>query len=94
MTKVRPVLVVQNDLGNIHGSETIVAGIRGGRAHPLPILVAVPAGACGLDKNSVVDTGQLATLPSASLTRKLGSMPPAIMDLVDRALEVSLGLEP
>jgi mRNA interferase MazF len=87
--------VVQNDLGNRFGSETIVAAIRdphGGRS--LPVFVAVARGTAGLRKDSIIDTGQLATVGKEALGSRLGVLPPAVMRRVDEALAISLGLEP
>lgn len=94
LEKNRPVLVVQNDAGNAAGAETIVAAIRSARHRPLPILVPVSRGTGGLDRDSFVDAGQLMTVPIHALGRRLGTVPSSVMDVVDRALEVSLGLEP
>ena len=94
LQKVRPVLVVQNDQGNLRSAETIVAAFRGmPEKKLLPIHVVVPQGVGGLDKVSVIDAGQLSTVPIHALRRRLGGLPASLMDVVDRALEVSLGLE-
>jgi mRNA interferase MazF len=93
LRKARPVLIVQNDVGNRFGVETIVAAIRdthGGRM--LPVFVQVSKGTAGLVKDSVVDAGQLATVLKEDLGRKLGAMPDGTMKEVSRALAVSLGL--
>lgn len=95
LLKERPVLIVQNDVGNEHSRETIVAALRdahGGRM--LPIFVRVPKGVAGVRKECVVDAGHLQTLSQTDLRHKIGDLPADFMDLVDRALEVSLGLEP
>lgn len=93
LTKARPVLVVQNDVGNRFGTETIVAAIRdvhGGRM--LPVFVVVSKGTGGLRKDSVVDAGQLATVLKDDLGLKLGALPAAVMTQVDEALAISIGL--
>jgi mRNA interferase MazF len=93
LQKRRPVLVVQNDTGNLHSSETIVAGIRdvGGRP-PLAILVPVSRGTGGLEKDSSVDAGHVLTILRRELGRRIGRMPPEVMARVDHALRISLGL--
>ena len=91
--KDRPVLVVQNDAGNRHSRETIVVAIRNARrGRPLPVLVPVGRGLGGLQKDSIVDTGQLLTLLKSELERRIGSLPPTVMRQVDRALRISLAL--
>lgn len=93
LTKRRPVLVVQNDIGNRFSPETLVAAIRdphGGR--PLPVYARAPKGEGGLAKDSIVDAGHISTVSRAQLTARLGSLSPAVMAEVDRALRVSFGL--
>lgn len=94
LKKNRPVLVVQNDAGNMHSMDTIVAGIRDGvPGKMLPVFVRVARGTGGLTKDSVIDCAQLATVAKRFLNGPLGKLPPQLMDIVDRALEVSLDLE-
>ena len=58
----------------------------------LPVFVAVKKGIGGFEKDSVIDAGHLATVSQQALTSKLGSLPPAVMQEVNHALRVSLGL--
>jgi mRNA interferase MazF len=91
--KARPVLVVQNDVGNAYSSETIVVALRdrhGGGM--LPIFVPVAKGVCGLAKDSVVDAGHMNTVAKEQLGQFLGSLPKTVMCSVDQALRVSLAL--
>ena len=94
LKKVRPVVVVQNDIGNSYAAHIIVAVIRdphGGRM--LPVFVPVAKGTGGLSKDSVVDAGHLNTIRREALFRCLGMMPPEVMAAIDRALHLSLGLK-
>ncbi len=91
--KKRPVVVVQNDIGNRFSPETLVAAIRdphGGR--PLPVYAQAPKGEGGLAKDSIVDAGHISTVPKDRLTVHLGAFSPVVMADVDRALRVSFGL--
>ena len=91
--KTRPSVVVQNDLGNRHGSETILVPVREARqGKRLPIRVFVAEGVGGLRKDSEIDAGHLHTIHMQELGRKLGRMPPEIMREVDEALKKSLAL--
>lgn len=93
LRKTRPALVVQNDVGNRLSSETIIVAIRdvhGGR--PLPTFVPVARETGGLAKDSVIDAGHLHTIGQDALRNRLGTLPMAVMEQVDRALHVSLGL--
>lgn len=90
---VRPVLVIQNDIGNRYSPTVIVLAITGqqNKAH-LPTHVSVPAGDCGLMKDSIVLAEQIRTLDKRRLKDKIGSLPPDVMAQVTRALQVSLGV--
>jgi mRNA interferase MazF len=85
--------VVQNDVGNRYAPETIVVPIRdldGGRL--LPVFVPVKAGVGGLTKDSIVDAGHINTVGTDQLGAPIGTLPPQVMELVDKALRVSLSL--
>ena len=56
------------------------------------MFVPVSKGTGGLKKDSVVDAGQLATVLKDDLGMKLGAMPAMVMDRVNQALAISLGL--
>ena len=92
MWKNRPVLVVQNDRGNLYSPETIVAGLRTGGGPFLPIRVRVPAGTAGLHRDSWIDAGQLLTLKKHQLGAFIGRLPAELMGAVDAALRLSLAL--
>lgn len=90
--KDRPVVVVQNDLGNRSSPETIVLTIRSDHGKRFAILVPVARDAGGLDRNSVIDAGHVLTIPQAGLGRRIGTLPPEAMRAVDEALRTSLAL--
>lgn len=92
MWKNRPVLVVQNDRGNLYSADTIVAGLRTGGGLFLPVRVRVSAGTAGLPKDSWIDAGHLLTLKKDQLGAFIGRMPAEVMEAVDRALRISLAL--
>ena len=92
LRKKRPVLVIQNDLGNRHAADTIVVAIRdphGGRL--LQVHVPVRRGVGGLQKDSVIDAGHLMTVSQAVVVRRLGNLPPEVMRQAERAVLISLG---
>lgn len=89
---VRPVLIVQNDMGNLHSPTVIVAAITSRHKKPnLPTHVALQAKECGIPRDSVVMMEQVRTLQKSRLTKYLGSVPAETMRLVDEALMRSLG---
>ena len=93
LQKKRPVVVIQNDVGNRFSSETIVVAVRdahGGRL--LPIFVPVEAGVGGLPKASIIDAGHVNTVSADDLEGPIGTLPAEVMSRVDAALRVSLSL--
>lgn len=88
----RPVLIVQNDTGNTFSPTTIVAAVTSSRTKTkLPTHVMVSA-AC-LEKQSIVLLEQIRTIDKARLSEYIGRLSDAEMNKVDRAIEVSFGLE-
>lgn len=89
----RPVLIIQNDIGNQYSPTTIVAAITSQifKAR-LPTHVEVPAGKTGLDRDSVILTEQLRTIDKSRLRQKVAVLDEEVMAQVNRAIEISLGL--
>lgn len=89
----RPVLVIQNDIGNRFSPTTIVAAItsRIDKAK-LPTHVELPTSKSKLQVDSVVLLEQVRTIDRRRLIEKVCHLDPATMERVDRALEISLGL--
>ena len=91
---VRPVLIIQNDIGNQHSPTTIVAAITGQVCKAkLPTHVDLAGRENGLTKNSVVLVEQVRTIDKQRLKERICSLDKTIMEQVDRALEISLGLK-
>ncbi|MBR5316182.1 MAG: type II toxin-antitoxin system PemK/MazF family toxin [Firmicutes bacterium] len=90
---VRPVLVVQNDVGNKYSPTIIVAAITSQMKAKLPTHVEVEASNGGLSKNSVVLLEQLRTIDKQRLKEHIGSLNEEQMPIVDRALGISLGMK-
>lgn len=89
---VRPVVIIQNDMGNLYSPTVIVAAITTRHKKPrLPVHVHITAEESGLDRDSVVLLEQVRTLEKTRLTRCLGSLGESAMHRIDRALELSLG---
>lgn len=92
--KTRPVLVIQNDIGNTYSPTTIVAVITeySHKKASYPICVAVRK-ASGLKKDSIVNLSQIRTIDKERLIMpKLGALSPTPMCEVDEALKKSLAL--
>ena len=88
----RPVLVIQNDVGNRYSPTVIVLAVTGqvNKAR-LPTHVPVLAGENGLQKDSVILAEQIRTLDKRRLRERIGSIGPEIMEQVSQALRISLG---
>lgn len=92
---IRPVLIVQNDMGNRYSPTVIAAAITSQRDKAkLPTHIELNAHSCGLSKNSVVLLEQVRTLDKRRLKEKMGELPPEAMHSVDSALSISFGLGP
>ena len=92
---VRPVLIVQNDVGNKYSPTVIAAAITSQREKAkLPTHIELNAQRCGLSKNSVVLLEQVRTLDKRRLKEKMGELPEEAMHSVDSALSISFGLGP
>lgn len=91
---MRPVLIVQNDIGNKHSPTVIAAAItsRLDKAK-LPTHIEVVGGTCGLAKDSVVLLEQIRTLDKKRLKEKMGTLDVSSMSAVNSALSISFGLK-
>lgn len=90
---VRPVLIVQNDVGNRHSPTVICAAItsRMNKAK-LPTHVALDSGRYDMVKDSVILLEQLRTIDKTRLKDKVCHLDGEILGKVDKALEISLEL--
>jgi len=91
--KTRPALIIQNDVANRWSPVTIVAAITSRPdtpAYPADVSVDPPEG--NLNVSSVVLLNQVRTIDRRRLVKRLGRLRPDTMKLVNRALQVSLGL--
>ena len=89
---VRPVLIVQNDVGNKFSPTVIAAAITSQiNKAKIPTHIEVKASEVGLPKDSVVLLEQLRTLDKRRLKEKIGELDIKKMKMVDSALLISLG---
>jgi mRNA interferase MazF len=88
---IRPVLVVQNDIGNKYSPTVIAAAVTSKiNKAKLPTHIELPS-AYGLAKDSVILLEQIRTLDKRRLKERIGELPPATMLRVNRAILISLG---
>lgn len=90
---IRPVLIVQNDVGNKHSPTVIAAAItsRMGKTK-LPTHIDVYADKVGLQKDSVILLEQMRTIDKKRLGEKMGHLDDETMNAVNDAITISLGL--
>ncbi|MCD4711703.1 MAG: type II toxin-antitoxin system PemK/MazF family toxin [Clostridiales bacterium] len=89
----RPVLIIQNNIGNKYSPTVIVAAITAKIAKAkLPTHVEIESSKVGLVRDSVVLLEQVRTIDKTRLIQKLGQLESDDMSLVDKALVISLGL--
>jgi mRNA interferase MazF len=91
---VRPVLIVQNDVGNKY-SPTIIAAAVTSKINKakLPTHIELPSSTFGLAKDSVILLEQIRTLDKRRLKERIGELSDSTMSKVDRAILISLGFE-
>ncbi|MFC4322041.1 MULTISPECIES: type II toxin-antitoxin system endoribonuclease NdoA [Litchfieldia] len=90
---VRPVLVIQNDIGNRFSPTVIVAAITAQiQKAKLPTHVEIDAEKYGFERDSVILLEQIRTIDKQRLTDKITHLDEEMMDRVDEALQISLGL--
>ena len=90
---VRPVLMIQNDMGNRFSPTVIVAAVTSRQdKHPLPTHVPISPNHCGLKEHSVVLLEQIRTIDHIRLREYIGRLTEKDMKQVDHALRISIGL--
>lgn len=88
---IRPVLILQNDVGNINSPTTVVAGITSSKGkNKLPTHIEIRCS--GLYKKSIVLVEQLRTIDKTRLQDKLGEASKEIMAQIDKAVLICLGV--
>ena len=90
---MRPVLIVQNDIGNKYSPTVIAAAITSRQSKAkLPTHITIDARDCGLSKDSVVLLEQVRTIDKQRLKEKMGELDKSSMYGINQALSVSFGL--
>jgi mRNA interferase MazF len=91
---VRPVLVLQNDIGNRYSPTVIVCAITSQiDKAKLPIHVELPGEAHGLERDSVILLEQIRTIDKRRLRERVTHLDGEIMQRVNDALAISIGLK-
>jgi len=91
---VRPVLIVQNDIGNKYSPTVIAAAITSQiNKAKMPTHIEINAESYGLAKDSVILMEQIRTIDKKRLKERIGHIDEPLMSQVDEALAISFGLE-
>jgi mRNA interferase MazF len=90
---VRPVLIIQNNIGNRFSPTVIIAAITAQiQKAKLPTHVEIDAKAYGFDRDSVILLEQIRTIDKQRLTDKITHLDDEMMTRVNEAIQISLGL--
>lgn len=90
---LRPVLIVQNDVGNKYSPTVIAAAITSKMSkNHLPTHIDIYADKVGLQKDSVVLLEQIRTIDKRRLKEKMGHLDDEVMNQVNNAISISFGL--
>lgn len=90
---LRPVLIVQNDVGNKHSPTVIAAAITSKHDKArLPTHIEIGGKGCGLSRDSVVLLEQIRTLDKRRLRERMGKLDSHSMNEINSALTISFGL--
>lgn len=91
---IRPVLIVQNDVGNRYSPTVIAAAITSRQSKAdLPTHIPISSCACGLSRDSVVLLEQIRTIDKQRLKERMGAVDESSMNKVDNAISISFGLQ-
>ena len=88
----RPVLIVQNDIGNKYSPTVIIVPITSKVKSSLPTHIPIKTIHSGLEKDSVILVEQIRTIVKSRLKYKIGSLDISIMEKVKNALKISLNI--
>lgn len=90
---VRPVLIIQNDIGNKHSPTVICAAITSKMKAKLPTHVEIEADKYDIVKDSVILLEQLRTIDKQRLKDKVCHLDQEAIDKVNKALKISLEMD-
>jgi mRNA interferase MazF len=89
---IRPVLIIQNDIGNKYSPTVIGLAITTKNKTNIPTHIPIKAGNFGLQKDSIILVEQVRTLDKIRLKEKIGSLDNKTMEKVKEALKLSLNI--
>lgn len=91
---IRPVLIVQNDVGNKYSPTVIIAAITSQiNKAKMPTHIELSNNEYGLSKDSVILAEQVRTIDKKRLKEKIGHLDETLMMQIDTALKISFGID-
>lgn len=89
---IRPVLIVQNNVGNKYSSTLVVLPISAAKKHYLPTHIHI-RGSKALPKDSVILAEQIRTIDRNRLRDYIGSLDAEMMNEINKAMKISIGVD-
>ena len=91
-TGIRPVVVIQNNIGNRYSKTVIVLPVTSRNKNKLPTHVSIAGNKYGLEKDSIILAEQIRTIDKSRLISKIGRLDKKILEDVKEAILISCGL--
>lgn len=89
---IRPVLIVQNDVGNKYSPTIIALAITSRIKNDLPTHIKIDGEKYGLEKDSIILAEQIRTLDKSRLRERIGNLDTETMLKVKEALKISFSI--
>lgn len=89
---IRPIVVIQNDVGNRYSPTIIGIAITSKEKLKMPTHLEIDGTKYGLEKDSVILAEQIRTLDKSRLKEKVGKLDKETLDKLKKAIEISFGL--
>ena len=90
--KTRPVIVVSNDVNNVHNNVITALPITSNVTKVFSFEVLLPKGTANLPKDSKAKADQIRTIDKSRLVRRIGLLPPSFMIFIEDAIKRHLDL--
>ena len=94
INKVRPAIVVSNDINNQYAETITIVPITSSRIDKVyPFEVFIPKGTANLDKDSKAKANQIRTIDKKRIVSEIGELPEDLLKKLDTAIKIHLDLE-
>lgn len=89
---IRPVIVIQNDIGNKYSPTIIVCPVTTKIKNNIPTHIAITSKESGLPRESIVLVEQIRTIDKARIVKKVGHLSSKVIDEIKNALKISFNI--